>query len=77
VERLSRGFPDYTIEVQELRDLGEVALAHIRGWGHSAGSDTPLVDPVWQPTRWRDGKCVCWRICSTEAEALEAVGLRE
>jgi hypothetical protein len=27
--------------------------------------------------RWRDGKLVWWRNCSTEAEALEAVGLRE
>ena len=70
-------FPDYTVEVEEIRDLGDVTLAHIRGWGHSAGSDTPIVDPFWQPARWRDGKCIWWRNCSTEAEALEAVGLRE
>ncbi len=69
-------FPDYTIEVGELRDLGDVTLAHIRGWGHGADSATPLIDPVWQPLRWRDGKCVWWRICSTEAEALQAAGLR-
>ena len=70
-------FPDYTVEIDELRDLGEVTLAHLRGWGHGAGSSTPLVDPVWQPLRWRDGKCVWWRNCSTEEEALEAAGLRE
>jgi len=70
-------FPDYTIEIDELRDLGDVTLAHLRGWGHGAGSSTPLVDPVWQPLRWRDGKCVWWRNCSTEEEALEAAGLRE
>ena len=68
-------FPDYTAEIQEIRDLGDVTLAHMRGWGHSAGSAMPLVDPFWQPVRWRDGKCVWWRNCSTEAEALEAVGL--
>lgn len=67
-------FPDYTIEVQELRDLGDVTLAHIRGWGHGADSATPIVDPFWQPVRWRDGRCVWWRNCSTEAEALEAIG---
>jgi hypothetical protein len=38
-------FPDYTAEVEELRDLGDVTLSHMRGWGHGAGSDTPLVDP--------------------------------
>jgi hypothetical protein len=62
---------------RELRDLGDVTLAHIRGWGHGADSATPVVDPFWQPLRWRDGKCVWWRNCATEAEALEAAGLRE
>jgi SnoaL-like domain len=31
-------FPDYTVEVEELRDLGDVTLAHVRGWGHGADS---------------------------------------
>ena len=70
-------FPDYTADLLEIRDLGDVTLGHVRGWGHGVGSDTPLVDPFWQPSRWRDGKCVWWRNCSTEAEALDAVGLRE
>ena len=70
-------FPDYTIEVKELRDLGDVTLGHIRGWGHGADSATPIVDPFWIPMRWRDGKCVWWRNCSTEAEALQAIGLSE
>jgi hypothetical protein len=70
-------FPDYNLEVEELRDLGDVTLGHMRGWGHGADSATPLVDPFWIPMRWRDGKLVWWRNCATEAEALEAVGLRE
>jgi hypothetical protein len=70
-------FPDYGLELEELRELGDVTLAHMRGWGHGADSATPLVDPFWIPMRWRDGKLVWWRNCSTEAEALEAVGLRE
>lgn len=70
-------FPDYTLDIEELRDLGDVTLGHIRGWGHAADSATPLVDPSWHPVRWRDGKVVWWRNCSTEAEALEAVGLGE
>ena len=37
-------FPDYTIEIDELRDLGDVTLGHLRGWGHGAGSATPLIE---------------------------------
>jgi ketosteroid isomerase-like protein len=70
-------FPDYAVEIEDLRDFGDVTLCHSRGWGHAAGSGTPLVDPFWQPIRWRDGKCVWWRNCATEREALEAAGLRE
>jgi hypothetical protein len=65
------------LEAEELRDLGDVTLARMRGWGHGADSATPLVDPVWIPMRWRDGQIVWWRNCSTEAEVLEALGLRE
>jgi hypothetical protein len=49
-------FPDYNLELEELRDLGDVTLGHMRGWGHGAGSATPLVDPFWIPMRWRNGK---------------------
>jgi hypothetical protein len=69
-------FPDYTLDIEEVRDLGDVTLSHIRGWGHGSDSATPLVDPSWHPVRWRDGKVVWWRNCSTEAEALKAVRLR-
>jgi ketosteroid isomerase-like protein len=70
-------FPDYSLEVEELRDLGDVTIGHMRGWGHGADSTTPLVDPFWIPMRWRDGKIIWWRNCATEADALEAVGLSE
>jgi hypothetical protein len=69
--------PDYTVEIEELRDLGDVTLSHIRGWGHGASSATPVIDPFWLPMKWQDGKAVWWRNCSTEAEALKAVGLEE
>ena len=70
-------FPDYKIELEEVRDLGDVTLSHFKGWGHSGGSGIPLIDPIWQPMRWRDGKVVWIRVCLTESEALEAVGLSE
>ena len=70
-------FPDFTIEVGEVRDLGELTLAPLRTRGHGAGSDAPIDTSIWQVGRWRRGKCVWWRIFDTRAEALEAVGLSE
>src|SRR2546425_253496 len=69
--------PDYTLEIVEVRDLGDITLGHVHGYGHGAASATPVVDPFWQPMRWRDGKCVWWCNCATEAEALKAVGLED
>jgi hypothetical protein len=81
---LSRGwesflgaFRDINLEVEELRDLGDVTLAHMRGCGRGADSATPLIDFVWVPMRWRDGKLIWWRNCSTEADALAAMALPE
>jgi hypothetical protein len=74
---LFAAFPDYTAEVEELRELGDVILARIRGSAKSAHGDTLMLDRFWQVGRWRDGKCLWWRNYSTEAEALEAIGLRE
>ena len=76
-ENMFTAFPDYDIEVVEVRDLGDVTLASLRALGHGAGSDVPFEDLLWQASRWRRGKCVWWRAFETETEALEAVGLRE
>jgi ketosteroid isomerase-like protein len=70
-------FPDYAIEVVETRDLGDLVLASLRARGHGAGSDLPFEDLVWHMSRWRNGKVVWWKVFATEAEALEAAGLRE
>jgi ketosteroid isomerase-like protein len=69
--------PDYTAEVVEVRDLGDLTLVTLGTHGHGADSDTPFETPLWWIGRWRSGKCVWWRSCGTEAEALEAAGLRE
>jgi ketosteroid isomerase-like protein len=70
-------FPDFHAEIRELRDLGDVTFAvlHLRGRG--AGSDTPVDTAAWQVTRFRDGKCIGWRVYLSEREALEAPGLSE
>lgn len=66
--------PDYRVEVVEARTLGNGALAHLRATGSGGTSAAPVVDSFWQALKWgSDGRCVWWRNCSTEAEALEAL----
>ena len=76
-ETMFTAFPDYDIEVVDMRDLGDVTLASLRALGHGAGSDVPFEDLLWHASRWRRGKCISWRAFETEGEALEVVGLRE
>jgi ketosteroid isomerase-like protein len=76
-QNLLDAFPDYTLETVEARELGNLTLTTLRGRGHGADSDTPFVDTVWVVVHWRDKKAVRWRVCTSEGEALEAVGLRE
>jgi ketosteroid isomerase-like protein len=70
-------FPDLRVEVDELRDLGEVTVARVRLTGRGAGSDVPVERPVWHIFWWRNKKCVRWQAHASEAEALEAAGLSE
>ena len=71
---LLASLPDYTAEVEEVRDLGHVTLARIRGRAHGDTSNAPVVETWWQSGRWRDGRCIWWRNFATEAEALETTG---
>ena len=66
-----------SLETVEARALGNLTLTTLRTRGHGADSDTPFVDTVWVVVNWRDRKVVRWRVLTTEAEALEAVGLSE
>jgi ketosteroid isomerase-like protein len=70
-------FPDFTVEVREVRDLGDVTVAVLHNRAHGAGSDTPAEETIWSAARWRRGKVVWSRNFSTQAEAFEAAGLSE
>jgi ketosteroid isomerase-like protein len=70
-------YPDFVSEIEELRELGDVAIARLRQYGHGRESDAPIELTVWQVARMRNGKIVRWCAVRTEAEALEAAGLRE
>ena len=74
-QNLLDAIPDYTLETVEARELGDLTLTTLRTRGHGADSDTPIEDTVWVVVDWRDRKVVRWRVLSTEAEAVEAMGL--
>ena len=67
-------FPDFRVEVIEIRDLGAITVASVRLRGHGTGSDASFVQPTWQVAAWRDEKCVWWRSFRSEREAVEAAG---
>jgi ketosteroid isomerase-like protein len=69
--------PDFSIEVVDVRDLGDLTVVTLRNRATSVATDTPIEQRLWLVAERRDRKVVWWRTCRSEAEALEAVGLRE
>ena len=69
--------PDLRTELDEVRDLGDMTLIRGRLRGQGAGSGASFERTLWQVVEWRENKLVWWHAFQTEAEALEAVGLRE
>jgi len=70
-------FSDYVAEIDEVQDLGDVTFGRARLRGHGMGSGVPLGETQWHVAEWRDGTIIHWRTFPSEAEALEAAGLRE
>jgi ketosteroid isomerase-like protein len=69
--------PDFSGEIEEVRDLGDVTVARLRLRGHGRGSDVSMENTSWFVTEWRNSKAIRWSVVRSEAEALEAAGLRE
>jgi ketosteroid isomerase-like protein len=76
-ENLHDAFPDFSNEVVEVRDLGDLTLTALHLRGHGAGSDVPVDQTTWVLHEWRSEKIVSWSAHGTEADALDAVRLRE
>jgi ketosteroid isomerase-like protein len=70
-------FPDFSVEVLEVRDLGDSGIAALRVRGHGVDSGVPFEETIWAAGEWRDGKVTRWRNFGSESEALEAAGLSE
>jgi ketosteroid isomerase-like protein len=75
-EGLLGTFPDFHAEIVELHDLGDLTLAVLRLRGHGAESAAPLDVMAWHVSQFRHGKCIGWRVYTSEGEAFAAVGLR-
>ncbi len=67
---------DFAVELREVRRVAEELVVTYRITGLSR-SGVPLDAAVVQVWTWRDGKLWRNRSYTSEAEALEAVGLRE
>jgi ketosteroid isomerase-like protein len=70
-------FPDYKVEVLEMRDFGDSMIVALRIHGHGLESNAPFDEPLWHAIKLRDGKVTWWGAFFSEAEALEAAGPRE
>jgi ketosteroid isomerase-like protein len=69
--------PDFSLDIEEVRDQGDVLLVALHVHGHGGGSGVPVEQRIWQVVKFRDEKFVWWRSFGTEREALEGVGLSE
>jgi ketosteroid isomerase-like protein len=71
---LLEAWPDYHVEVVELRDLGDTTLVQAKVGGHAADSGIEVRQTSWHVWRWRQGKAVWFAVFTSEAEALAAIG---
>ena len=69
--------PDRTVEIVEVRDLGDVTLTLIHVRGHGAASDIPYEETIWSVARWFGKKALWWGVFPTEAEAVKAVRVQD
>ena|SRR5436305_1420095 len=74
---LLAAFPNWKPFIVETRDLGDWVLIHGRASGEGAGSELGVEVEFWQALELRDGRVVWLSAFRTEADALEAVRLRD
>jgi ketosteroid isomerase-like protein len=81
IRSLSQGLlaisPNFSMEIEEVRDGGDVTITQVRARGRGGESDAPMEQTQWIVTRWRNRQSTWSRIVLSEAEAPEASGLRE
>ena len=77
LDDLFGAFPDFSIRLEDVREVGDRTLARapISAHGaHDMDSPGPIIDQVsWVVSEIRNGRVIWWGTFRTEAEALEAV----
>jgi ketosteroid isomerase-like protein len=69
--------PDFQVELEEVRDLGDQVLVRGRLHGHGAESGATFDRTYWGLFRCRNERIVWWRAFESEDEALGAAELSE
>ena len=75
-EALHGAYRDLSVEIDGVRELGEVTVARVRLRGRRERG-APMQQTQWHVVRWRHNKAIRWRVFLSEAEALAAAGLTE
>ena len=70
-------FPDFTVAVVDVRDLGDTTIAQVRTRGHGRGAGAPFEMTLWMLATWRHGKVLRWASHESEADALDAAASSE
>jgi hypothetical protein len=76
-EALFAVFPDFYAKIEEVKDLGDLTLTRLRQHTQGAERNAPGDQTQWNLVEWRDAKSIRAQVFLSEAEALEAAGLRE
>jgi hypothetical protein len=75
-EALHGAYRDLSVEIDGMRELGEVTVARVRLSGRRERG-APLQQTQWHVVRWRHKQAIQWRVFLSEADAFAAVGLTE
>jgi ketosteroid isomerase-like protein len=76
-EALHGAYWDLSVEIDKVRDQGEVTVARVRLRGRGRESDAPMQQTQWHVAWWRHKRAIRWRVFLSEAEAVQAAGLLE
>lgn len=69
--------PEFRMDVEEVRNSGDITVARIRAHCHDWQSDGPSEQIEWNVVNWRENRAIWWFVLLDKHEALEVAGLRE
>ena len=70
-------FPDWSVEITQLRDLGDKVMIESRALATGKGSGVRTEQRFWQVAAVRKGRITWWKFFRTKEDALEAAGLSD